>query len=213
MTRYGRRLRLLAAAMAAQAGFVDALGFLHLGGYFVSFMSGNSTRMAVEFTRDTGAALIAASLLALFVIGVMAGTVIRRRARKRPIARVQGSIAMTLAIAAACHAFGADRTAIALMVLAMGAENAAFERDGEVSIGVTYVTGALVKMGQQIVSAFTGGSRTAWVWQGLLWLGLAGGAMVGGFAFRHWALGSLWIAAAAGAALTLVANRIEQRTP
>ena len=212
MTRYGRRLRLLAAAMAAQAGFVDALGFLSLGGYFVSFMSGNSTRMAVEFTRDTGAAAIAAVLLALFVAGVVAGTVIRRRARQKPIALVQGSITVALAVAGVCDALGADRAAIALMVLSMGAENAAFERDGEVSIGVTYVTGALVKMGQQIVSAFQGGSRTAWIWQGLLWLGLASGAVAGGAAFQHWALGSLWIVVVAGAVLTGIAMRIEHRT-
>ncbi|WP_334121187.1 DUF1275 family protein [Glutamicibacter sp.] len=26
------------------AGFVDGVGFVHFGGYFLSFMSGNSTR-------------------------------------------------------------------------------------------------------------------------------------------------------------------------
>ena len=31
--------------MSTLAGYVDAIGFLHLGGLFVSFMSGNSTRM------------------------------------------------------------------------------------------------------------------------------------------------------------------------
>ena len=36
----------MAVALSLLAGFVDALGFMHLGGYFVSFMSGNSTQMA-----------------------------------------------------------------------------------------------------------------------------------------------------------------------
>lgn len=48
MIRLNKTLRLFAASLSFLAGFVDALGFIHLGGYFVSFMSGNSTRMAVS---------------------------------------------------------------------------------------------------------------------------------------------------------------------
>ena len=184
-----------------------------LGGFFVFFMSRNSTRMAVALTRDAHGALVAAVLLCLFVGGVMPGTVVRRRARGRPIACVQGSITVALAAATLCHAYGADRTAIALMVLSMGAENAAFERDGEVGIGVTYVTGALVKTGQQIVTALSGGSRTAWMWHGSMWLGLVAGATAGAWAFDRWALGSLWIAVAAGAASAGIAAWIERPTP
>ena len=47
MTRYDSRRWFLAACLAALAGYVDAIGFLKLGGLFVSFMSGNSTRLAV----------------------------------------------------------------------------------------------------------------------------------------------------------------------
>jgi uncharacterized membrane protein YoaK (UPF0700 family) len=35
----------------------------------------------------------------------------------------------------------------------MGAENALFERDGEVQIGLTDMTGTLVKFGQRLFSA------------------------------------------------------------
>ncbi len=44
MHRHHRTEITLAAGLSAVAGFVDAVGFIHLGGYFVSFMSGNSTR-------------------------------------------------------------------------------------------------------------------------------------------------------------------------
>ncbi len=41
----------LALALSALAGFFDGIGFLHLGGLFVSFMSGNSTRMSVSLAE------------------------------------------------------------------------------------------------------------------------------------------------------------------
>ena len=37
----------LACTLSALAGYVDGIGFIHLGGLFVSFMSGNSTRLGV----------------------------------------------------------------------------------------------------------------------------------------------------------------------
>ncbi|MDM8353607.1 DUF1275 family protein, partial [Brevundimonas diminuta] len=37
--------------LAGLAGYVDSLGFLHLGGVFVSFMSGNTTRLAVNLAE------------------------------------------------------------------------------------------------------------------------------------------------------------------
>ena len=41
----------LALSLAVLAGYVDSLGFLQLGGVFVSFMSGNSTRLAVSLAE------------------------------------------------------------------------------------------------------------------------------------------------------------------
>jgi len=47
MIRYERRIKFLAAGLSAIAGFVDAVAFLELRGFFASFMSGNTTRFAV----------------------------------------------------------------------------------------------------------------------------------------------------------------------
>lgn len=82
------------------------------------------------------------------------------------------------------------------MASAMGVANAVFQRDGEVTVGVTYMTGTLVKFGQYLLAALCGGPRFAWMPYFLLWLGLVGGAMAGAAVFPALGLQALWIAAA-----------------
>src|SRR3569833_1200158 len=75
-----RRNILLACALSALAGYVDGLGFLHLGGMFVSFMSGNTTRMGVDLARGQfDAAAQARGLIALFGVGAACAALIERR--------------------------------------------------------------------------------------------------------------------------------------
>jgi uncharacterized membrane protein YoaK (UPF0700 family) len=93
MRRYEKRQRLLAIGLAALAGFVDALGFLKLGGLFVSFMSGNSTRLAAGITGVVPGSLFAGALIAAFVGGVMAGETVGRLAGRR---RKQAVLAFVL---------------------------------------------------------------------------------------------------------------------
>src|SRR5580693_8485309 len=72
-----RRKVALACALSGLAGYVDGIGYLYLGGLFVSFMSGNSTRMGVELAKgEFGAAGEAIGLIVLFVIGAGCGSLI-----------------------------------------------------------------------------------------------------------------------------------------
>ncbi|PTS89246.1 DUF1275 family protein, partial [Caulobacter sp. HMWF009] len=81
MKDYGKNDIALAAALSGVAGYVDAIGFLKLGGFFVSFMSGNSTRLGVGLaTGHLEAALTALVLIALFVAGVVLGALVANRA-------------------------------------------------------------------------------------------------------------------------------------
>jgi uncharacterized membrane protein YoaK (UPF0700 family) len=200
-----RRNVALACALSALAGYVDGIGFLHLGGLFVSFMSGNSTRMGVSLAEGQWwSAAQAFGLIALFVIGAAAGSliVLGRGANRQPWLLL--AEALLLAAAALCYAFGLSNVAIAAIVLAMGLENAVFQIDGGAGLGLTYVTGALVKVGQLVAEALTGGARWAWAANLLLWAALVTGSLCGALAY-HWInLAAIWFAAAAALALSAI---------
>jgi uncharacterized membrane protein YoaK (UPF0700 family) len=195
----------LACALSALAGYVDGIGYLHLGGLFVSFMSGNSTRLGVSLAQGkwSGAAE-ALGLIALFVAGAAAGSLIvfGRGANRQPwLLLVE---ALLLAAAATCYSFGLPNLAIAAIVLAMGLENAVFQIDGGAGMGLTYVTGALVKVGQLVAAALTGGPRWGWAPNLLLWAALVMGSVGGALAY-HWInLAAIWFAAAAALALSAI---------
>jgi len=198
-----RRNIALACALSALAGYVDAIGFLQLGGLFVSFMSGNSTRMGVYLAAGNWlAAAEALGLIALFVVGAAFGSliVLGRGIHQQPWVLL--AEALLLAAAALCYALGLPNLAVATIVMAMGMENAVFQIEGGGGLGLTYVTGALVKVGQYLAVAVTGGDRLGWVPNLLLWAALAAGGVCGAAAY-HWInLAAIWFAAAGAFALS-----------
>jgi uncharacterized membrane protein YoaK (UPF0700 family) len=198
-----RRNVALACALSALAGYVDAIGFLHLGGLFVSFMSGNSTRMGVSLAEGHWQkAAEALGLIVLFVIGAAVGSliVLGRGVNRQPWVLL--AEALLLAASALCYAFDLQNAAVAAIVLAMGLENAVFQIQGGGGLGLTYVTGALVKVGQLAAKALTGGARWAWAPNLLLWAALVTGSLCGALAY-HWInLAAIWFAAAVALALS-----------
>ncbi|WP_430333783.1 YoaK family protein [Rhodococcus sp. ACT016] len=211
---YPRGVAVVAVFLSALAGFVDAMGFITLGGYFVSFMSGNSTKLAVSLGDGlVGTALTGAGIVALFVLGVMAGSFTGRTAGRRHRPAVLALVTTFLVLAATAHLLDATPVTIALIVLAMGAENATFEREGEVSISLTYMTGTLVKMGQRLVTALTGGERWGWVRHFLLWSAMVLGATLGAVAHRFLGLNALWLAALWAAVLAFLLARMSPPVP
>lgn len=202
------RVRMLAAALSALAGYVDAVGFLHLGGFFVSFMSGNTTRIGVGLTERGGDALIASGLIVTFVAGVVLGSLVASRVRlpRRPAVLALVTALLVLAAGLAMASFSG--AAAVAMALAMGAENAVFGEGGEAHIGLTYMTGTLVKLGQHLAIAVTGGDRLGWTPYLLLWAGLLAGAILGAATYAAIGMHALWLASLAAAASAVVAARI-----
>ena len=200
-----RRNISLACALSALAGYVEAIGFLHLGGLYVSFMSGNSTRMGVALALGQWApALESLGLIVLFVIGAAAGSliVLGHGVHRQPWVLL--AEAALLAAGALAYAFGLPNAAVAAIVLAMGLENAVFQIEGGAGLGLTYVTGALVKVGQFAAAALKGGARWGWVSNLVLWAALVAGSVCGGLAYLWINLAAIWFAAAGALALSAI---------
>src|ERR1700733_13050633 len=124
MSRAEVALLLLAVGLTALAGYVDAIGLLRLGNLFVSFMSGDSTQLAVAISQarwtkagETG------GIVLLFVLGAGLGRLLAGAAKSwgRPV--VLAIEAVLLILAATLGA--APRLAIVPLVMAMGMQNAA----------------------------------------------------------------------------------------
>jgi len=204
---FDRHDRLLAIGLSALAGYVDAIGFLATGGFFVSFMSGNSTRLGVGIAEMSANAAVAAMLIGSFLIGAIAGSLVGRWSRFHHRAIVALLLAVLLAGAAVLGDFGRLWPAAILMAAAMGVENIFFAEGTEVRIGLTYMTGRLVKIGQLLAAAIAREDRWGWIPHLVLWSGLLGGGAAGAIAFIAIGSDALWVAAGAALLVAVVARR------
>lgn len=201
MHRYDPARQGLALGLAALAGLVDATGFVVAGGYFTSFMSGNTTRMGVELVHSPALALAPLWLIGAFLAGVTGGALVGRRFAGRHKRVLLGLVALLLSGGAGLLAAGLAVPFLGLAAMAMGLANNVFVRDGEVTVGVTYMTGALVRFGQGIAARLAGAPLESTRGYGFLWSALALGAATGGGLCL---IAPLWAAAlAALAALAL----------
>lgn len=189
------------------AGMVDAIGFLASGGFFLSFMSGNSTRLSIGLAEGAPYVFMVAALIISFVGGVIWGSLTgtgKKTAVNKRQAVILAGIAVLLFVAPILADFGWLLPAICVAAFCMGAENTLYERDGSVSFGLTYMTGALVKIGQGLATMLRGGQKTAWLPYLFLWFGLIGGAVMGAWVFAQFGIFSLWIPATLAAIFAFI---------
>lgn len=217
MHNYRRGEQLLAVALTVLAGFVDSVGFLYLGGVFLSFMSGNTTRFATAAVEgDSHLAVLAGSCLVLFVIGVIFGALVNRlSARRWDVTRareaVMGTVTALFCFSALLVVLDADRAATLVLSVGIGVINSVFERDGEVAVPLTYMTGTLVKMGQRMADAFFGGEHIRWISHLLLWCGLAAGAVCGALVFQRLGISTVYVIAGYMLVLTVIHQLVRER--
>ena len=179
MHRYDPGRQKLALGLAFLAGQTDAIGFIVAGGYFTSFMSGNTTRLGVDLIENPAAAYLPVVLIASFLGGVVAGSLVIGKWQRRRKTVLLAIVASILGAAAIAAASGLPLVFLTLAAAAMGAANNSFSRDGEVTVGVTYMTGALVRFGQGIAARLSGRPTGTMRGYGALWAALAAGAASG----------------------------------
>ena len=181
VTRRGLALSLV---LSGVAGYVDAIGFIDTGGFFVSFMSGNSTQAGVDILEQgLASSLLPLTLVVAFVLGVAAGAMIGGNGRRRAwaVAASASAVALSAVLAAVVPTSPAR---FWMLAVAMGALNTLYLSDGRARVAITYATGTLVSLGLAVAALLTGRSGSAWRRPLLLWGSLAGGAVVGAAAHR-----------------------------
>lgn len=189
----------LAVILAALAGFVDVLAFLSLGGFFASFMSGNSTRLAIGIGGNGAEAMLAAGLILAFVGGVMGGTIVGERGGTRRLSAILALVAALIALCALVTSFtiaqNLGSAPLLLLAAAMGALNTLFSRDASSSVALTYMTGTLVRLGQGLAHAASGKGTTAdWLPYLMAWGAFLGGGLIGVGLYWRIGLTALWLA-------------------
>jgi uncharacterized membrane protein YoaK (UPF0700 family) len=158
---------------------VDAVGFIELGGYYTSFMSGNTTQLGTGLILSE-AVLLPLGLVAMFFFG-SAGSMLALRSRRWGPSLVLGFVIASIAVTLGMSFAGIPATqAMLILAAGAGAQNATLPHNGGARMGTTFVSGTLFAAGQDLAGAFTGTvPRWRWAQQLAVWGALLIGALAG----------------------------------
>ena len=199
----------LVASLSVLAGMTDAIGFLATGD-FVSFMSGNTTRMAVAIGEgDMSMAIRLVFAVLAFIAGNALGVLLGRLSGRRalPLLLVIAGLLCT----AALLPFDTRVPALLAAILAMGMLNAAVEQVNGLPVGLTYVTGALSRFGRGLGRWMLGERHSGWRVQLVPWTGMLLGAVMGALLEAHFGLKAMLFSAGFVTVLGLLSLKIPRR--
>ena len=170
----------VAALLTWIAGFVDAVGFVSLGGIYTANMSGNSVAIGIRAAAQNWPEMIHRLWpVMLYVAGLLLCRIlieIGARERIRAIASFAFAAEIALLVPASlttsAHAAANSYLYIALLALAMGIQNAALTRFSSLSLHTGFVTGTLLKATEEFTKFLTWifdqlrkpGSSVATIW-------------------------------------------------
>lgn len=184
----------LGLLLTASAGFIDAVGFIETGGFFISFVSGNTTQLGEALATGLApVAMLTGSLIGLFFIGSFAGASLAllppRWAPSAVLILVLAAMIASLTLSATGFT---PAQAMLVLAIAAGAQNAILPSHGAVRLGTTFVTGTMFGAAQDLAKALR---RLAppwrWLQHLLVWISLLAGAALGALSHRAFGIYAL----------------------
>jgi uncharacterized membrane protein YoaK (UPF0700 family) len=189
-----------AICLATVAGYTDGYGLRQFN-TFISFMSGNTTIAGVSAGEQKfHAALPEAVAIIFFLAGTFLGhwIVVGKYRRSHRIVLLTSAAFMAAFVILNLRVAFIAEVGIALLSASMGIMNPAVARIGAESVNVTFVTGALNKIGNHLAQAARGaappdaqGSRDTHLrragLEGSLWLAFCAGAVLAGLVTKRMA--------------------------
>lgn len=172
------------ALLTAIAGFLDVVAYVTFSHLYVSFMSGNSIHLGMSLATLRAADIAAISgVVAAFVFGASAGTLLQDHAGVRMMPLALGIEAALLLLAAAASSIALSTLSLLPVAVAMGLQNVLHQMSGQISVGKGFVSGELVRLGQSIARLHSRAADPAGTATLLLgWIafvaGAAGGALL-----------------------------------
>lgn len=186
---------LLGVWLLGLGGFVDAIAFVVLQGNFVAFMSGNTTILGSSTaTGHWSLAGLAALLIYLFFTGCLTGAAIVRWVGSAAHRVLMASITLLTLAGAIVANTASTWSGTLLLAVVGGLTNSALATNSDVHVGLTYVTGTLVKAAHQLVDGIH--TKHPWSWLATIgyWFAFAVGAILGGLTFHRLGPAALWVA-------------------
>jgi uncharacterized membrane protein YoaK (UPF0700 family) len=196
----------LGMVLTAAAGFIDAVGFIELGGFFVSFMSGNTTQGGAALIEGSYSLFgLTMALVVLFFAGSTLGAGLAFSNMRWGPAAVSGAVFLGVGLTMILVLSGVPASqAMLVLAASAGAQNAILPMRGAVRLGATFVTGTLYTAGQDLALALQGKApRWRWLQHMAIWFGLLGGAIIGAMAYHGVGIEALYAPIAVYAAFTI----------
>ncbi len=173
---------IFATVLTVVAGYVDAIGYMQLGHLYLSFMSGNSTRLGISLSSlEWTDALGVVWIVAMFVAGAAIGTILNDRF---PLLHVQAILVVELVftiVAFGLCLLGMAHIGLTLVADAMGMQNCLHQVVTRADIGKGFITGNLFGLGQALARTFSDHSWASTAAEHLVsWLAFLTGVVFGG---------------------------------